>query len=628
MMKKNLIYKSLRELFLASKTLFVLSYFFTFLQGISRIFPIVTIQLLFDTIEDNIQSGNLYGVVPYLCGFVGARILCHIIDLTVNYLYEYYNMVAACGMEQNVNQKVFSLKGICFERTEMLETINKAYRGTGSIRKFLDTWLFILFLYLPETVVILAYLYRANRFLPLVLLCILLPSIAVLRLEEREFSDKEEKTAALQRKIDIFDRLAFDVRNIIETKVLGYEPLLCGKAGTCIAEKSALEFQYRKKKNLLEHAEKCLTDLGHISVFAVLVFCAYNSLISIGVFAALVTTLDELFDMISEMLEVIAEGVSEEMEKIRNYFKLMEETESISPVEGEPLSEAASVSAVGSVPLSEAASVSTVEGEPLSEAASVSAVEGVPLSDAAAISVADVSFRYPGSGKNALEHISFCVKKGEHIAVVGENGSGKSTLMKLLCGIYDCSDGEIQMNGLPLSAIPKKSVYRSFTAVFQNFGKYAMNLSDNIQLAERPDADRMAQVRSFHGLEHLKEIPEDEILSREFGGTDLSGGEWQKVAIARAIYRSGDIFLLDEPTSAIDPAEEDRLYRIFGTITRGRTSFLVTHRMSAARLAEKILVLDAGRLCAFGTHEELLESCEVYRRLWNSQAKIYQAHEM
>jgi ATP-binding cassette subfamily B protein len=586
MMKKNLIYKSLRELFLASKTLFVLSYFFTFLQGISRIFPIVTIQLLFDNIEGNIQNGNLYGIVPYLCGFVGARILCHIIDLTVNYLYEYYNLVAACGMEQNVNQKVFSLKGICFERTEMLENINKAYRGTGSIRKFLDTWLLILFLYLPETVVILAYLYRANRFLPLVLLCILLPSIAVLRLEEREFSDKEEKTAALQRKIDIFDRLAFDVQNIIETKVLGYESLLCGKAGACIKEKSALEFQYRKKKNLLEHAEKCLTDLGHISVFAVLVFCAYRSLISIGVFAALVTTLDELFDMINEMLEVIAEGVSEELEKIRNYFKLMEETDSIPPAEGAPLSEVASAS------------------------------------------FTDVSFHYPGSGKNALEHISFCVKKGEHIAVVGENGSGKSTLMKLLCGIYDCSDGEIRMNDLPVGTIPKKSLYRSFTAVFQNFGKYAMNLCDNIQLAECPDAGRMAQVCCFPGLEHLTEIPEDEILSREFGGTDLSGGEWQKVAIARAIYRSGDIFLLDEPTSAIDPAEEDRLYRIFGTITRDKTSFLVTHRMSAARLAEKILVLDAGRLCAFGTHEELLESCEVYRRLWNSQAKIYQIDQV
>ncbi|MCI8968846.1 MAG: ATP-binding cassette domain-containing protein [Lachnospiraceae bacterium] len=582
-MKQNIVWKAFRELFLASRSMFLASYSLTLLQGLSRVLPIVALQLLFDRISVSAEKGDLRGILWYLLIFTGARIVCHVIDFAVNYLYETYDMIAGYGMNRNVNRKVYAAKAVAFEQTAFLEKVNKAYRGTKSIRKFIDTWMLILLLYLPETMVILLYLYKANPNLPLIFLLILLPSAAVLKLQEKEFSEQEEIAANLQRKIDIYHKLMFDIRNIIETKVVGYEGLLSGKAKKCVDEKAEQEYVYQKKKNNLEHIQKLLIIIGHIGIFGVLVWCTANQIITVGVFAALATSLGELFEMAEEILSVIAEGVSEELEKIRNYFKMIEDIES----------------------------------------GTDSGAGGARLEDLASIDFEQVSFRYPGAPQNALEDISFHIDKGEHIAVVGENGSGKSTLVKLLCGIYECDGGCIRLNQTDSKTYEKTSLYRQFTAVFQNYGRYAMTLDENIELAEKMDADRLACTKGLQGLESLQTFSGTEVLSREFGGTDLSGGQWQRIAIARAKYRDGAVYLLDEPTSAIDPNEERRLYDLFQTITAGKTALIVTHRMSAARLAEKIMVLKAGRLCGFGTHEMLWQSCGEYRRLWSLQAEMY-----
>ena len=156
-MKQITIWKAFKELFTASKTMFLLSYGFTLLQGLSRVLPVVTMQLLFDQISAFTQMGSHTGILWYLLAFAGARILCHVIDFAVNYLYETYNLLAGYGMKGNVNRKVYAAKGIEFEKTDFLEKVNKAYRGTKSIRKFIDTWMLILLLYFPEMIVILLY---------------------------------------------------------------------------------------------------------------------------------------------------------------------------------------------------------------------------------------------------------------------------------------------------------------------------------------------------------------------------------------------------------------------------------------------------------------------------------------
>ena len=226
----------------------------------------------------------------------------------------------------------------------------------------------------------------------------------------------------------------------------------------------------------------------------------------------------------------------------------------------------------------------------------------------------------PGTEKKALEDISFTVKKGERIAIVGTNGSGKSTLVKLLCGIYECTDGEVKVNGKNIKAYSRQALYSKFTAVFQNFGKYALTRDENIILAEKEEETKLSDILNSDGMESLHKIPQNEVLSREFGGMDISGGQWQRIAIARARYRDGEVYLLDEPTSAIDPNEELTFYQLFMQMMQGKTAVIVTHRMGAARLAEKILVMQEGRLCAFGTHEQLYRTCGEYQKLWDAQA--------
>lgn len=580
-MKNKIIWKAFRELFTASKTMFLLSYIFTMIQGVSRIFPIIALQQLFDHIAGMPGKDGMPDVVKSLLLFVGARVLCHIIDLIVNYLYEYYDLIAGAGMKNNVNRKISEVPAIEFEKTEFLEKMNKAYRGTNSIRRFIDTWMMILLLYLPEMVVIAAYLYRANPYLPLLLLLIAIPAGVIIHLQEKEFGTQEEQIANTQRKIDIYHTLLFGIRNIIETKVCGYEPMLMGHAKECICKKAAEKYKYGRKKNNFETLEKGITTAGYFIVFAVLIWCAKQNMITLGTFAALVTFLEELFTMMEEVLSILAEGVSEELEKIRNYFKITGEIDWKDRKKGDT------------------------------------------ISDVKEIKLEHVDFSYPGAERKALEDVSFTVKKGEHIAIVGANGSGKSTLVKLLCGIYECTNGEVKVNGKNINDYSRQSLYSKFTAVFQNFGKYALTRDENIILAEKENEAKRSDILHLEGMEGLHKIPQDEVLSREFGGTDISGGQWQRIAIARARYRDGEVYLLDEPTSAIDPNEERTFYELFMQMMEGKMSFLVTHRMGAARLAEKIIVMQGGRICAFGTHEQLYGTCEEYQKLWDAQADAY-----
>lgn len=582
-MKNNIIYKAFKELFLASKKMFVLSYFLTLLQGLSRVLPIIAIQQLFDHLHLITEENGIHKVALYIGLFMGARCLCHVIDLFTNYLYESYNMTAAHGMTKKLNQKLCFVNAIRFEEPEFLDEVTKAYRGTKSIRKFIDTWMLILLLYVPEILTIVIYLYRASLFLPFILVFIVIPEMIILKLQEKEYALQEENIASIQRKKEILEENAFELRSNIESRITGYLPLLVQKIKRYIREMALLDFKYQNMKNKLETIEKMVMLIGHMSFFAILLYCTIHGFITIGVFSALITSLDELFELMETILSVVAEGVSEELEKIRNFFKL---------------------------------TIASNEKREEHEEQQVDHIEKIEFRN--------VSFSYPGRTEKAIQNLSLTIKEGERIAIVGENGSGKSTFLKLLSGIYECEEGIILVNGHDIRNIRKQALYERFSAVFQNYGKYALNLNDNICLNQDREEKALEEVKSLAGLDELRKIEPEVILSREFGGIDLSGGQWQRIAIARSCYRNKEVYLLDEPTSAIDPNEEKTIYDLFGQIMKSKTSLIVTHRMGATKLADRIIVFHDGRISGDGNHKELMESCEDYRQLWNSQAKIYQ----
>jgi ATP-binding cassette, subfamily B, bacterial len=240
-----------------------------------------------------------------------------------------------------------------------------------------------------------------------------------------------------------------------------------------------------------------------------------------------------------------------------------------------------------------------------------------------------VSFRYPDSPKLALDNVTFAIPAGQTIAFVGENGSGKSTLVKLLCRLYDPTGGRITLDGADLRCFSSSELRSAISAVFQDFGRYHLSAGENIALGstEAVPPQRIIEAAQAAGVDQLISSlgnGYETLLGKWFEqGTELSVGQWQKVALARAFLRDCPIIILDEPTSAIDVAAEEELFEGFCRLMAGRTAILISHRLSNVKSADCIFVLEHGQLVEQGDHNTLMTQDGVYARLFNIQARHY-----
>jgi ATP-binding cassette, subfamily B, bacterial len=244
----------------------------------------------------------------------------------------------------------------------------------------------------------------------------------------------------------------------------------------------------------------------------------------------------------------------------------------------------------------------------------------------------NISFTYPGSSKPALQNISLHLKPGEKLAIVGENGSGKTTLIKLLTRLYTPDSGRILLDGLDLQEWDVDVLRRRIGVIFQNFVRYQFTVGENIGVGDVHNLEdkHRWEIAAQKGLAQtfIERLPQSfqTQLGRWFkGGQELSGGQWQKIALARAFMRShADILVLDEPTSAIDAQAEFEIFNHFRTLTQNQMVFLISHRFSTVRMADKIVVIENGEVIEQGTHQELLETGGLYARLFLLQAAGYQ----
>ncbi len=243
----------------------------------------------------------------------------------------------------------------------------------------------------------------------------------------------------------------------------------------------------------------------------------------------------------------------------------------------------------------------------------------------------DVSFTYPGASEPTLRNLNLNVRPGESIALVGINGAGKTTLLKLLARFYEIDGGEIAIDGIPLPEFDLSDLRRNIGVIFQDFARYALSVEDNIgfgDLKERQNLDRIQQAAVDSGATEViagLEQGYQTILGKIFtGGVELSGGQWQKVGLARAFMTPAQILILDEPTAAMDALTEYDLFQRFRQLTEGKMTFLVSHRFSTVRMADRIVVLDGGRITEVGSHSELMERGGLYSRMFRLQAASYQ----
>ena len=243
----------------------------------------------------------------------------------------------------------------------------------------------------------------------------------------------------------------------------------------------------------------------------------------------------------------------------------------------------------------------------------------------------NVSFRYPKADKDTLSHINLTVHPGEKLAIVGLNGAGKTTLVKLVCGFLDPTEGRILLNGEDIRKFNRNDYYALFSAVFQEFSVLDVTVKENVaQCVDGIDETRVWQCIDKAGLtEKIKSLPkgiETHLGRRVFkDGVEFSGGQTQRLMLARALYKNAPILVLDEPTAALDPIAENDIYQKYNDMTHGRTSFFISHRLASTRFCDRIIFVDSGKIAEEGTHDELLKNVGGYAYLFEVQSKYYRS---
>lgn len=240
----------------------------------------------------------------------------------------------------------------------------------------------------------------------------------------------------------------------------------------------------------------------------------------------------------------------------------------------------------------------------------------------------NVSFRYPDAENYSLKDINIKIKNGEHLAVVGRNGSGKTTFIKLMCRLYDVTDGEILINGTNIKDYTKESIIQLYSVVFQDFRIFSLPLNDNVCAGKEHDKDKLYNCLEQANIkERTESLPnkDNTILYKDMdkAGVEISGGEAQKLALARALYKDSPVVILDEPTASLDPIAENEIYSRFNSFTQNKTAIYISHRLSSCVFCNRIAVFDKAELVETGTHNELLNNSGKYSELWNAQAQYY-----
>ena len=557
------------------------------MNGLSFTLAVVATQRLFDVISKAAagKAGFLDCVIPLLL-LAAVTFGQQIINGVQNFHGIGILLPKSSGrLTALIHKKLRRIDPVYFEDTDFLDDLNKAREGIRAITMFCMIVFVCVSFYGVYFLSIGVYLFRLKPMLIITLLLAFIPALSAQAVNVRVFTRLEEQSAPLRREYEYYQKAICDREYFKETRILGAFSFFYHLFEDTMKLLTEKVWKAERKTALLQLLLDFTAFVG-MALSAYMLFRATMSgEITVGMFAAVFAALGQIFAIMQEIVTQHIGNMNRDMGKVVNFIRLLDMPERTG-----------------------------TEGE---------------TDFARGVAAKDISFTYPGRDKPAIKNVSLEIAEGETIAIVGENGAGKSTLVRLLTGIYRPSEGKVFIGGLDTAVASPASVYKGVSGVFQKYQRYKMTLKENVAISDvsaEAGAEKIHSVLSEADFE-MGDIKLDDMLSPEFGGIDLSGGQWQRIAIARGLYRVNGFIVLDEPTSAIDPIEETKIYKQFEQLAKGKCAVVVTHRLGSAKLAHRIVVMDGGEIVDIGTHEELMSHPGKYVTMWEKQAQWYERAE-
>ncbi|MBD0823551.1 ABC transporter ATP-binding protein [Aestuariibaculum marinum] len=580
-----------KEIWNVNKKLFLLS---AFCRLIGALLPVIILwvgKLIIDEIihQISLDATDYTQLWTYVAIEFGLVILSDLmnraISLTDGLLGDEYNIATSVTIIKKTNQINISL----LEDSEFYDKLERARTQTtgrvGLMSNVLGQAQSAV-----SIVTLIAGLVYFEPYLILLLILSIIPSfINEVRFSQQEYSLARSWTAE-RRQLDYLRFIGANDKTAKEIKLFGLTDFIVDRFKNLSEEYYELNRTLAVKRSALGFLFNLLGSLSYYGAYVFIIYRVLSGAISIGELTFLSGSFNRLMKNLQEFFSRFTR-ISESALYLKDYFDFTDISVASKTEEDMPL----------------------------------------PKSIKEGFEFKNVYFSYPGSDHEILKDINFTLKAGEKLAFVGQNGAGKTTLTKLLLRFYEPTSGDILLDGININRFNKAEYQAFFGVIFQDFFRYEFTIKENIAIGDINELDNQTKIENAAELSladsvvnELKLGYNQQLGKRFANGQDLSGGQWQKVALARAYMKNAEVMILDEPTSALDAKAESDVFTRFIGLTEGKTSIIISHRFSTVRQADRILVLEDGKVLELGTHEELMRNDNLYAHLFSLQAEGYQ----
>lgn len=598
---KDLIFPTISRLFYifqlvweTKKSLLFLQLFMSIFNGVAPVVgSLISAEILNKLAQVYSGVAMAFSVITVL---LVAQFAYMILQNLVN---QVNNLVTGLAGEQVANhvkmkimQKAKSIDMVSYDMPEFYTKMENANREAGMRPMQVMNQTFTIISAVINIASYIIVLMSVNAIAPLLIIIVAVPQTIINFYLSRKNVDYMFRSSKTRRQMDYYSQTVVNKDMAKEIRMLGLGDTFVGKYAVAFKQYYTGLKKLRYRAAILNLSMVVITNAVYCMLYISLARGVFDGLYEVGSFSLYTGAITSIGSGVNSLITTIA-NIYESTLFINNLKSFLEEKPHILPLLEE------------SVP--------------------------VEHHQPHRVEFRNVYFRYPGTTRNVIKDMSFVIEPGEAVVIVGLNGAGKTTLIKLLMRLYDPTEGTILLDGRDIREYDPEDLYSIFGVVFQDFGKYAVTVSENIEFGDidkEVDFEVVQDAAEQSGADtFIEKLPRsyDTPLMRYFesDGIELSIGQWQKLSIARAFYSDSDILILDEPTASLDPMAEQEIFNRFNSLRKGKTSIFISHRLSSATTADKILVIEDGQLIEHGSHQQLMRDGGRYSELFKTQAAHY-----